>query len=115
MRPKKHIDHPRRPGTVAVVVFLGACVLLIAREQQTPPGRFRSGTNIVRVDATVVDAKGNPVSSLTAADFEVREDGAPQSISSFEFIAADGRSTDDRSLPIRSQAHAVIEAERDDV
>jgi VWFA-related protein len=91
-----------------------ACGLLFAQEPQAPPV-FRTGTNIVRVDATVVDRSGNPVPSLTADDFEIREDGVPQAISSFKFIVADGKSTDDRSLPIRSQEHAASEAERDDV
>src|SRR4051812_47941397 len=116
-RGRTAVPRRSRSTTVrtAIIVFLGACVLVIAQEQQPTPGRFRSGTNVVRVDATVVDAKGIPVPSLTAADFQVREDGVPQTISSFQFIAADGRSTDDRSLLIRSQAHAAIEAERDDV
>jgi len=91
-----------------------ACVLLAAQEPQAPP-TFRTSTNIVRVDATVLDRDGNPVPSLTAEDFEVREDGVLQTISSFKFVVADGRATDDRSLPIRSQAHAASEAERDDV
>ena len=94
-----------------------ACVFLVAQEPQAPqaPPVFRTGTNIVRVDATVVDRSGNPVPSLSAEDFEIREDGVPRPISSFKFIMADGRPTDDRSLPIRSQAHAATEAERDDV
>jgi VWFA-related protein len=81
-------------------------------QRQTP---FRSGTNIVRVDATVIDRQGNPVTSLTADDFEVREDGRVQPITSFKFLSADGQPTDDRSLPIRSQQHAAAEAARDDV
>jgi len=101
--------------SIATFGLLAAGVALIAQGQQPPPGPFRSGTNIVRVDATVVDASGNPVPSLRAADFEVREDGVLQTISSFQFVAADGRSTDDRSLPIRSQEHAAMEAARDDV
>jgi VWFA-related protein len=102
----------RRAATL--MPWMLACVCLAAQEPQAPPV-FRAGANIVRVDATVVDGKGNPVPSLTADDFEIREDGVPQTISSFKFVMADGRATDDRSLPIRSQAHAASEAERDDV
>jgi VWFA-related protein len=91
-----------------------ACALVAAQAPQAPP-IFRTGTNIVRVDATVVDRNGNPVPDLTADDFEIREDGVLQAISSFKFVVADGRPTDDRSLPIRSQEHAATEAERDDV
>jgi VWFA-related protein len=108
-------DHARRrSAAAATAVWAIACVFLAAQEPQAPP-IFRTGTNIVRVDATVVDRNGDPVPSLTAEDFEIREDGVLQTISSFKFVMADGRATDDRSLPIRSQAHAASEAERDDV
>jgi len=102
-----------RRCAAALAAWTIGCVLIAAQEPQTPT--FRTGTNIVRVDATVVDRNGNPVPSLTADDFEIREDGVPQTISSFKFVMADGRASDDRSLPIRSQAHAASEAERDDV
>ena len=85
-----------------------------AQEPQRPP-TFKSGTNIIRVDATVTDRNGNPLTDLKADDFEIREDGKLQPIASFKFISADGQPTDDRSLPIRSQFHAATEAARDDV
>src|SRR5690349_1300950 len=100
-------------GAAAVVLSLLAGAFVIAQEPQAPI--FRPNTNIIRVDATVVDRDGNPVPSLTADDFEIREDGVLQTISSFKYVIADGKPTDDRSLPIRSQAHAASEAERDDV
>jgi VWFA-related protein len=64
---------------------------------------------------TVTNRRGEPVSDLTAADFEVREDGEPQTIQSFEFVRLNGAPTDERSLPIRSPEHAAAEAGRDDV
>jgi Ca-activated chloride channel homolog len=45
--------------------------------------QFTSGVNLVEVYATVTDAAGRPVSGLTAHDFDVAEDGEPQSISTF--------------------------------
>jgi VWFA-related protein len=108
-------DHARQRGAATAALWIIACLLAIAQEPQAPPAVFRAGTNIVRVDATVVDRSGNPVSSLTEADFEIREDGVLQTISSFKFVTADGRTTDDRSLPIRNQSQAASEAERDDV
>src|SRR5712692_6457641 len=44
--------------------------------QQAPP-RFRTETNLVRVDVYATK-DGEPVQDLTAADFEVYEDNAPQ-------------------------------------
>jgi VWFA-related protein len=88
---------------------------LSAQEPQQPPPPFRSGTNVIRVDATVIDRSGHPVASLAADDFEVREDGVIRPITSFTFLANSGEPSDDRSLPIRSQQHAAAEAARDDV
>ena len=84
-------------------------------QQPDPPPTFRTGTNLIRVDVTVVDGRGNPVTSLTADDFEVRDDGELQSITSFKLIAATGQATDEQSLPIRSPQHAAVEAAKDDV
>ena len=84
-------------------------------EQERQPPVFRSGTNLVRVDVSVLDKDGRPVRSLTADDFEVRENGAVQAITSFKLVNANGQPTDDFSLPIRSREHAAVEAARDDV
>ena len=85
------------------------------QQQQQQPPVFRAGTNLVRVDVTVTNRRGEPVSDLTAADFELTDDGAPQAIDTFEFVRLDGSSADERSLPIRSPEHAAAEAARDDV
>ena len=87
-------------------------------QTQTPqPPTFRGEANLVRVDVTVVDRHGEPVTTLTAEDFAVEEDGAPQTVSSFKFVTADGRppAGDETSLPIRSPEHAAAEAARDEV
>ncbi len=84
------------------------------QEQQRPP-TFRTGTNLVRVDVSVMDRDGKPVRSLTADDFELRENGQLQAITSFKLVDANGQPTDDLSLPIRSPQHAAAEAARDDV
>ena len=84
--------------------------------QQTQPPVFRGGTSNVRVDVTVVDHKGNPVTDLKMEDFDVREDGRPQTIDTLKLIEATGAAPDsDMSLPIRSPEHAAAEAARDDI
>lgn len=45
--------------------------------------QFTSGVSLVEVYATVVDEKGEPVTGLTSADFQVLEDGRPQTIAAF--------------------------------
>ena len=84
------------------------------QEPQRPP-TFRTGTNLVRVDVSVLDRDGKPIRTLTEDDFELRENGELQSISSFKLVEATGEPTDDLSLPIRSPQHAATEAARDDV
>lgn len=104
-----------KPALVAAVV---ACGTLAAQAPQTPqPPTFRAEANLVRVDVTVVDRHGEPVTDLTAEDFAVEEDGAPQTVQSFKFVSADGHRAagDDVSLPIRSPEHAAAEAARDEV
>lgn len=46
-------------------------------------GQFTSGVNLVEVYASVSDAQGAAISGLTRADFELRENGDPQQITTF--------------------------------
>ena len=50
------------------------------------PPIFRTGINFIRVDVIVTDDDGNPVRDLEAADFQVFEDGEPQTIESFQLV-----------------------------
>ncbi|HEY0049211.1 MAG TPA: VWA domain-containing protein [Pyrinomonadaceae bacterium] len=43
-------------------------------------------TKLVQLDAVVTDEKGNQVTDLTAADFEVWQDGKPQKITNFSYV-----------------------------
>jgi VWFA-related protein len=48
---------------------------------------FRSGVDLVTVDATVVGANGEPVDDLRAEDFLLRVDGQPRRILSAQFVS----------------------------
>ncbi|HWW76175.1 MAG TPA: VWA domain-containing protein, partial [Pyrinomonadaceae bacterium] len=58
---------------------------------QTPPADddevvARITTNLVQLDAVVLDKEGRQVSDLSAEDFEVFEDGRPQKITNFSYV-----------------------------
>src|SRR5256712_5987791 len=91
-----------------------------ARDPQPVPGKqrtFRAGINFVRVDVIVSDKKGAPIADLTAKDFEVVEDGKPQTIEQFRLIRVDGNAPPGDLPPrqIRNKFDEETEAARDDV
>ena len=78
---------------VAVMAIAAATTELAPLAQQTPPAQqpravFRTSRDVISVDVIVRDKSGAVVRGLTAADFEVREDGRPQTVQSFIALAA---------------------------
>jgi VWFA-related protein len=66
---------------------------------------FRTGINFVRVDAIVTDRQGAPIVDLTQADFEVLEDGKPQTLESFRLMKIDTATPIEASpRPLRTRA-----------
>jgi VWFA-related protein len=65
-------------------LVLFASITVIADQQAQRP-TFRSGRELVSVDVVVRDRDGNIVRGLSAADFEIREDGRPQEILGLSF------------------------------
>src|SRR5690348_3454529 len=53
---------------------------------QNPTPVIRVSVNLVQVDATVTDAQGHSVPNLEAKDFEVFQDGKPQTITKFSYV-----------------------------
>ena len=88
-----------------------------APAEQAPTPIFRTDLNFVRVDVIVTDRQGNPVHDLKQDDFEVTEDGKPQSIQTFKLInvSEDTGVGSDPPREIRNAIEEQVEAARDDV
>lgn len=93
-----------RAGTRTVALACAAAAMLVltisplqtvAAPQSAGPGanaariQIAVATNLVMEDVVVADQNGNPIEGLTAKDFVVTEDGAPQDISLLEFQKAE--------------------------
>ena len=93
--------------TWSLVSVVGLCGAIIAAQQAPPPSAqaptFRTGTELVQLDVSVLDKHRRPVRGLAAADFTVLEDGKPQPITVFSAIEVPDRETVDtewlRDLP----------------
>jgi VWFA-related protein len=72
-----------RSASAALVVIIAGLATSAPRAQQRPV--FRSDLNVISVDVIVRDRSGAVVRGLTAADFEVKEDGRAQQVASFSF------------------------------
>ena len=57
----------------------------------TPPdegGVVKISTNLIQIDVSVTDKKGNAIRDLRPEDFEIFENGEKQSISNFRFVSS---------------------------
>ncbi|MEP7117686.1 MAG: VWA domain-containing protein, partial [Acidobacteriota bacterium] len=101
----------RRLAVFALALLFSA----VPRAQQAPAQepRFRGGTNQVRLDVYATK-DGVAVTDLTVADFEVLEDNAPQSVSSFEFVKARGVVPDSARVEPNTVAESRERAARPD-
>jgi VWFA-related protein len=72
-----------------LLIFICSFVIATAYSQEQPKQDFsiRVGVEEVRIDAVVLDKKGNQVVDLTSGDFEVYQDGKPQQIISSVYIS----------------------------
>jgi VWFA-related protein len=77
-------------GSLATALTLLAVAVAPIQTEQEPPASaeqptFRVAANYIRADVFVTK-DGTPVADLTRDDFEVFEDGRPQTIDAFEYV-----------------------------
>ena len=119
-RPAAQTPQPQQGATSAPAAQSPAPTS--AQQPAEPPGgtpTFRTDINFVRVDVIVADKQGNAVSDLKQQDFEITEDGKPQTVQTFKLVNIQDNTT--RSAPlapareIRSVIDEQMEAAKEDV
>lgn len=88
---------PLRAGFASIAACLATAIGVNTQPSDRP--RFSTSTAAVAVDVVVRDRNGRPVTGLTQADFQVFEDGNPQTIKTFDVIEATGRTPLATDLP----------------
>lgn len=79
-----------RAGGAAILAAAAVIAGAAQQRPQTPPQRasepVTQGVTAVLVDVVVRDRRGQPVRDLTAADFQILEEGVPQAVGSFSRV-----------------------------
>jgi Ca-activated chloride channel family protein len=80
----------KRVSTSLAALLMASAVLLSAQTQSAPPAqpepqsfKFRTGIELINVNATVTDQSGRFVSGLDKDDFRVFDDEQPQTVTHF--------------------------------
>ncbi|MDX6695546.1 MAG: hypothetical protein QOF02_3149 [Blastocatellia bacterium] len=82
-----------------------------APQQQDDDEVVRITTNLVQVDAVVMDKSGKQVTDLRPEEFEILEDERPQAITNFSYVSTD--TANSGSAPKSSSAAAAAASNRD--
>ena len=100
---KRREAHEERVHEVFVsFVVVASCPFVVAQE---PLPRFRSGANLVTVDA-YFSKDGKPVTDLKPDEIEILEDNRPQAIENFRIVQPAGQGTRARN-PIRRASREI--------
>jgi VWFA-related protein len=74
----------------ALSLLLAAMAPAMAQKPDPAPGVvIRINVNLVQIDAVATDSNGNSVPDLKPSDFEILQDGKPQTITNFSYISID--------------------------
>ncbi len=84
-----------RAAEVALCLLIATRVATLGADQQPT---FRSGVDLVTVDAVVLGREGNPIANLQAEDFVVKVDGRPRRVMSAQFVSQTAPASRPRTL-----------------
>ena len=101
---------------VFMLAFLASAPAPAAEKEASPPFVVRLSVDLVQVDAVVTDAKGRPVTDLTAADFEILQDGRAKAVTQAVYMGgtaparrADGTASSDAEAALaEASADALV-------
>ena len=89
---------------ITITIFLGLTILLVAGpvftqrpQEQRPAPTVRVDTDLVTVDVTASDQKGNYILDLRSDEFQLFEDGKPRKI---DFFSVTDQSTLSRPIAV---------------
>ncbi|MFQ5744644.1 MAG: VWA domain-containing protein [Acidobacteriota bacterium] len=82
----RELLHRRRAATTMVTLAVASLPLCLGAGQQLQHQERVEVARVV-VDTRVIDAQGNPISGLVAADFRVEADGKPVRVTSVEWVS----------------------------
>ena len=98
------------------LLLLTALTLLCAAPSIAPSGQptqlphLKATTELVRVDAVVLDRQGRVVADLKAEDFEIWQDGQQQQVTTLAFVQPDGVAAPGPALPTGPAAPRLADA-----
>ncbi len=89
------------------LLFLVAAATYSQTVEPTPPQRppaddgdvVKISTNLIQIDVTVTDSKGNPITDLRADEVEIFENGKKQAMTNFSFISSARPAASERPSP----------------
>jgi len=92
----------KRPGQArcTAALFATLCALSVVAPAQDRPPTFEGSVEVVAVDASVVDDKGQPIRDLTAAEFVVKVDGRTRRVLAAEFVELRTRTSPDSASSV---------------
>jgi Ca-activated chloride channel homolog len=73
-----------RMALAVALLSISAISTSLRAQDQRRPGTIQVQTNLVDILASVIDVHGRPIADLTKDQFELSEEGAPQTIERFE-------------------------------
>jgi len=104
-------------GTTTAFLALTIALMLaqdkvpeLSPAQDNPSFKFSVGTHLVLVPVVVNDKQGKHVPGLTAADFEIKEDGNVKKLANFEEITAENTVAERPVLPPKTFTNQVVAA-----